>query len=132
MSYERKFLGVVAVAALVGAAGCSDRNQAEVNTQVDEAKDAIAEQVDDAGARLDQAKSDLVQAADDAAITARVKARLAESLVVGALQISVETESGVVTLSGTVANELERISAESTARSVTDVREVKNDLIIQS
>lgn len=38
----------------------------------------------------------------------------------------------VVTLSGTVPSETERLSAESIARSVAEVRDVKNELAVKS
>ena len=76
--------------------------------------------------------ADVGQALDDTAITTKVKSRFAESPAVSALAVSVETEQGVVTLSGTVPSETERLSAESIARSVAEVRDVKNELAVKS
>lgn len=64
---------------------------------------------------------------DDAAITATVKARLAADTELLPMQISVETQQGIVTLSGLVP--LAQIGrAEQIARNVNGVRDVDNQL----
>lgn len=69
--------------------------------------------------------------ADDARITTQIKAKYAESPVVRALVIRVDTDNGHVTLSGNAKNSEEKIAAESIARSVSGVRSVKNNIVIQ-
>lgn len=67
------------------------------------------------------------QALDDSGITAKVKAELAADKEVSGLQITVDTEHGKVTLSGSVpAAQIAR--AEQIARGVQGVREVDNQL----
>jgi hyperosmotically inducible protein len=66
--------------------------------------------------------------ADDAAVTARVKAVLIEDEDIQGRQIQVETRNGVVQLSGFVDSVLAQEAALKTARSVPGVREVRNDL----
>jgi hyperosmotically inducible periplasmic protein len=68
---------------------------------------------------------------DDAAITARVKAKFAESEVVGANAISVETLQGVVQLSGFAKSDAERMQAEKLARDTKGVVDVKNDVLVR-
>jgi osmotically-inducible protein OsmY len=68
---------------------------------------------------------------DDTTITTGVKARFVENRNVDAASIKVETLNGTVLLSGFAKNNLERNSAESIARSVSGVREVRNEISVR-
>ncbi|TXT40502.1 MAG: transport protein [Comamonadaceae bacterium] len=68
---------------------------------------------------------------DDAGITTLVKARMAESKVVSASSISVETLNGVVMLSGFAKNSTEKSTAESIARGVNNVKSVRNEIAVR-
>jgi hyperosmotically inducible protein len=68
---------------------------------------------------------------DDTAITTAVKARFVENKTVAASSISVETLNGTVMLSGFAKNEAERSTAESIARSVNGVKQVKNEIAVR-
>tara|TARA_R110002049_G_scaffold257422_1_gene432864 strand:- start:790 stop:1113 length:324 start_codon:yes stop_codon:yes gene_type:complete len=83
------------------------------------------------GCAVTRDQSTVGQYVDDSAITTQVKARFAESPVVSAMAISVETLNGTVQLSGFAKNASERSTAESIARSVKHVRSVKNDIVIR-
>ncbi|MDO9468449.1 MAG: BON domain-containing protein [Thiobacillus sp.] len=83
------------------------------------------------GCTVMRGQSTVGQAVDDSAITTQVKARFAESPVVSALAISVQTVHGVVQLSGFAKNVSERTTAESIARQVPNVKSVKNDIIVK-
>ena len=65
---------------------------------------------------------------DDATITTRVKSALIADKDTKATEIKVETDSGVVHLSGTVDNQQMATKAEDVAKSVKGVQAVKNDL----
>lgn len=67
---------------------------------------------------------------DDAVITTKVKARLAQEPTVSALAISVDTLDGVVILSGFVESEPQREKAIAIARGVAGVREVRGDALV--
>lgn len=69
---------------------------------------------------------------DDSILTAKVKAALIESPDTKAHQINVETKEGVVQLSGFVDNAAARTAASSVAKSVTGVKDVKNELSVKS
>lgn len=69
---------------------------------------------------------------DDATVTAKVKAALIESHETKAHQINVETMNGVVHLSGFVNNEAARSAAATIARSVTGVKDVRNNLSVKT
>ena len=68
---------------------------------------------------------------DDATITTKVKAALFDDPGVKSMQISVETMQNVVQLSGFVDSAQTKARAGELARSVTGVREVKNDLVVR-
>ncbi|PZO16438.1 MAG: transporter [Burkholderiales bacterium] len=68
---------------------------------------------------------------DDATITTRVKARMAEDKSVSATSISVETLNGTVQLSGFAKSTEERASAERLARSTPGVQAVRNGILVR-
>ena len=69
---------------------------------------------------------------DDSILTAKVKTALIESPETKAHQINVETNQGVVQLSGFVDNATAKAAATSVVMSVTGVKDVKNELSIKS
>ncbi|MBT9567833.1 MAG: BON domain-containing protein [Thiobacillus sp.] len=83
------------------------------------------------GCAVTREQSTVGQYVDDSAITTKVKAKFAESPVVSAMAINVETLNGTVQLSGFAKNASERSTAESIARSVQHVKAVKNDIVIK-
>jgi osmotically-inducible protein OsmY len=70
------------------------------------------------------------QQIDDAAITAAVKAKLAGDPDTAAINIDVDTNDAVVTLSGKVATSAERSEAERLARETDGVARVINNLTV--
>lgn len=71
------------------------------------------------------------QVIDDATVTASVKARLAEDSTTKAHQVNVETQKGVVQLTGFVDSTTARARAGELARSVDGVAIVRNDIEIR-
>jgi len=69
---------------------------------------------------------------DDAAITTSVKARFVENKTVDAGAINVQTLNGTVALSGFAKSQAEKSTAESIARNVKGVRDVRNNLTIRA
>ena len=68
----------------------------------------------------------------DSVISANVEAQLAEDRLGGLAGIIVATESGTVTLTGTVQRAERKARAAELARQVKGVKRVKNDLEIQT
>jgi osmotically-inducible protein OsmY len=68
---------------------------------------------------------------DDAGITTLVKSRMAESKLVSATAISVETMNGTVMLSGFAKSQTERTAAENIARGVNNVKSVRNEIAVR-
>ena len=69
---------------------------------------------------------------DDAALLTSVKSALAADPVTEAGEINVETQEGVVQLSGFVDNAAAKSAATNVAKSVTGVKDVKNELSVKS
>jgi hypothetical protein len=65
---------------------------------------------------------------DDAKITGAVEARFSQDSGLSSKQLGVQSENGIVTLSGTVDNEAQRDAASKQAASVEGVKEVVNNL----
>jgi hyperosmotically inducible protein len=80
----------------------------------------------DAGARMQQSSDNqtVPDKAADAWITTKVKSEFGTTKDVSATDISVSTNDGVVTLSGTVATQAEKARAERVAQSVKGVKSV--------
>jgi osmotically-inducible protein OsmY len=68
---------------------------------------------------------------DDSVITTKVKSLLAGDDFLNSFQISVETFKGIVQLSGLVNSQQAAEKAGQIARSVTGVRDVKNNLSVK-
>lgn len=70
-------------------------------------------------------------AADDGAITDRVRQRLFSDPDVKGYTVEVETKNGVVTLSGTVETERAKSKAEKLTKKVSGVKGVVNKLRVE-
>lgn len=83
------------------------------------------------GCAVTSGQSSVGQFVDDATITARVKARMAEDPSVSAMRLEVETLKGTVQLAGFATSQAEKDRAGQIARGVPDVREVRNNIIVR-
>lgn len=84
-----------------------------------------------AGCAVSRGQESVGAYVDDAGITTLVKARMAESKLVSASSISVETLNGTVMLSGFAKSLTEKSAAENIARNVNNVKLVKNEIAIR-
>lgn len=80
--------------------------------------------------QLDVGSANVKGTFSDSAVTAKIKAKLAEGHVGSLTDISVTTNNGVVTLTGTVPTEQARQQALEAARSADGVMRVENDLTV--
>jgi BON domain len=71
------------------------------------------------------------QALDEAALTSKIKSKMALDDTVRALSIDVDTKGSIVTLSGSVHSEIERAKAVQLARETAGVTGVNDRLIIK-
>jgi hyperosmotically inducible periplasmic protein len=104
----------------------SDRDGSNGDDIDDQAKDKTA----DAGSKASGAADRAGNAVTDAAITAAVKTKLLGDSKTPGMKIDVDTQHGVVTLSGEVANASERTNAVKVARGTDGVKRVVNKLTI--
>lgn len=81
---------------------------------------------DEAAETAARVRPELERRVDDAAITARVKAKLVADPEVRTFDIDVDTVGGVVTLHGVVQNAAAKAEAEKHARQTEGVRQVVN------
>ena len=106
----------------------------EAESRVEEGLERAGETLEEVGreiaAGVDRAAERVEPYVEDAAITAKVKARLTADPAVNPLTIDVDTVNGVVTLTGTVPTSSDRDLALEHARSVEGVAEVQDNLVI--
>ena len=81
-------------------------------------------------AETDTNKQSVGEYASDAMITTKVKAAFVADTSLSALDISVETQDGNVTLTGTVGTDAEVKQAADTAGGVEGVKQVQNNLTV--
>ncbi len=92
---------------------------------------ALATTIALTGCSVFSGQSSAGQYVDDATITTRVKARLANDPKASATRISVETLNGVVQLSGFATSTQEKQEAVEIARGVPDVKGVRDSIVVR-
>jgi osmotically-inducible protein OsmY len=80
--------------------------------------------------QLDVGSVGMKQTFSDSGITAKIKTKMAEHRMSSFTDVSVTTNNGVVTLTGSVPSEQARAEALQAARSADGVTRVENDLTI--
>lgn len=88
----------------------------------------FAAQAADSGTKMENAKEAVKEELSDSAITTRIKADFAKDKQVSAMKIHVDTEKGVVKLTGTAKSKDEAEKAEHIAKNTKGVVSVKNDI----
>ncbi|MBE5203254.1 molecular chaperone OsmY [Pectobacterium quasiaquaticum] len=117
--------GVVTLSGFVGSQELSTR-AVQIATQV-EGVQSVSDKL-----QVKDSQSQSVGAyADDAVITSTIKAKLLADNIVPSRKVKVETQAGVVQLSGGVDNKAQSDRAESIAKAVDGVKSVKNDLTVK-
>lgn len=101
---------VAATAAMLVFGACTRDERKEVRTEAKQATSAAANVI------------------DNAALTTKVKAALLADELVKGTQINVDSNNGVVTLSGTVDSSAHMQKAEQVAKGVSGVTQVQNNL----
>ena len=108
----------------------------EAVASAERAADDAAATLDVAGAKVERGIERLEREAqpvlEDAAITAKVKAKLAADPEVSGLAVDVDTTKGVVVLRGKVTSAAVSAEAEKLARNTAGVRAVMNRLVVEA
>jgi osmotically-inducible protein OsmY len=132
----QEVVAVVAVSLLsaVGVAGCDRPKPAEragqrIDRAADEAGRKMGETADRVADKLGEEGSKAGMAISDTEITTKVKAAIFAEPGLRTLQISVDTDHGVVTLSGSVDSTASSHRAWALAGAVAGVRRVQNRLV---
>lgn len=108
-------------------AGCGRETPAVLATE--EGPETQAPAVAEVGQAVEPADPEVAVDVEDAALTVRVKTRLMVDSRVGALDIDVGGQNGIVTLKGNVKDEQEKAAAEEVARATEGVTDVVNMII---
>jgi hyperosmotically inducible periplasmic protein len=105
----------------------ANRDLQQAGRQIREGTEKAGEAVEKGARKIDAKYGPVArEVLDDAAVTARVKARLIADPDVGALRIDVDTVDGRVTLNGKVASADERSEAAKLAQHTEGVKSVVN------
>lgn len=114
------------------ATGC-DRKPAEqpAGQAMDNAVASAQTEAGELGDTLERKADQAGQAIDDATITATIKGKYLADDTLKGLAISVDTEQGMVTLSGSVQSDSAREVATQIAQSTEGVVNVDNQLTVQ-
>lgn len=126
-SQIKPMMAVTALASsllLLAACGQQGTNST-VGQKMDRTADKVAATTSDATAKV-------ATAADDTAITAKVKAALIAEPGLKSTEINVDTKEATVTLSGTVASNELRDRAKQIASSTSGVKNVVDNLVVKS
>ena len=83
------------------------------------------------GCQVLRGERSVSQYSQDSSITSKVKYRLAKSDEISASRVQVETDKGVVLLSGFVINDYQKALAVRLAKSVDGVKSIKNNLVTE-
>lgn len=121
MRTRTSMLCAVAAAALL-AGGCEQQSASRSTSQ----------KLDQMAPKIADAASTVSAAADDAAITARVRAALIAEPGLKSMAVNVETKDGTVTLSGNVDNADLHEKAKQAASSTPGVKGVIDNLTVKT
>jgi len=111
-------------AAFSGSAAADDRRSGAMSPGSSTTERSSSDMRSDTG-------SSVGQFIDDATVTTRVKTRFATDEQVSALNIDVDTNDGVVQLSGYAGSESEKARAAAIASEVPDVKSVQNNIVVR-
>jgi len=128
-SLQRKtmLISLVIGTAMAGVA-CQQRSPATVGQKMDRPSETATTAANAAKDAMNRPAN----AVDDAAITAKVKTAIMAEPGLKSTEINVDTKDAVVTLTGTVPSAPLKDRAKEIASSVTGVRSVQDNLVMQS
>ena len=130
---KQPFLMSVLAVMLLGLCACSDNGSAEkVGQKIDKAAESAKETLAESSDAIRQKAEKVDTAMGDVALAAKVKAEIRKDSALKASDISVDSQGGVVVLSGMVEKPEDAIRAVQIARRVDDVKSVENKLSVRS
>jgi hyperosmotically inducible periplasmic protein len=135
MELKPALLVVALAAAAVVTAGCEQRGATDTASKRDTASGSMAQTsppTPPSTSTNTPPGTKVANAADDAAITAKVKAAILAEPGLKSLQINVDTKDQTVTLSGNVASDQMRDRAKQIAMSTEGVKNVVDNLSVKT
>lgn len=117
----------LALAAMLAASACTDRTADEAKRNADAAVDAGKVAAD----KVAEVASATGAAVSDGWITAKLKAKFADEVVLNGSDITVDTKEHAVTLSGSVLSPQARTRAVEIANGTEGVRLVVSHLVVR-
>jgi hyperosmotically inducible periplasmic protein len=130
MSMKPTLLVAALAAATLATVGCEQRSADGVGRSVGQS--TASQRTDTMQAKVAQSADKVAPQADDAAITAKVKAAILTEPGLKSLQINVDTKNATVTLSGNVDSDMLRDRAKQIAMATEGVRDVVDNLSIKT
>jgi hyperosmotically inducible protein len=112
-------------------AGCERRNPDEAGAQSSGAPSSRSESSGSSQSGSGSSMGRTERAVDDSVITTKAKSALLADTTVKGSEIHVETNKGIVTLSGAVDNERQRARAASIVRGIDGVKSVENKMTVK-
>ncbi|APV48921.1 hypothetical protein BWI17_04015 [Betaproteobacteria bacterium GR16-43] len=119
---------VAAVAIALGALVLAACDRQEMNAKADRAVAKTEAAADTAARKTGEVVAKIEKTAEEAAITASVKAALVKDPELSALRIDVDTTGSIVTMNGTAPNAAAAKRAENLAIATSGVTAVNNNL----
>lgn len=135
---DNKFKAVFASMMIVsGLVACDNSGPAEkAGKKIDQATENVTTSVSNAADKADQTITKQAniagQAIDDTTITAKVKSALLNEPGMQSMKITVDTEKGIVTLSGSADSQAKIDKAIKLAGAVDGVQSVKSKLVVSN
>jgi len=119
--------------ALLGLAACDNPRPAETaGKKIDQAVDKMGQKVDQFAERAKEQGEKAGQAMDDTKITAAVKAGILTEPGLKVLKVDVDTQNGMVTLTGSADSDQDVQKATQIASAVQGVKSVDNRLAVST
>ncbi|MGM0429210.1 MAG: BON domain-containing protein [Pseudomonadota bacterium] len=111
--------------------GCSEAETEKAESKAESAMQETEENAKEAKSYTEQKADDAGEYVDDAVITTKVKAVIFEDDNLSSMDINVETNNGIVQLSGFVEDEADIDTAENLAATVKGVKDIENDIQVR-
>ncbi|MGM7318720.1 BON domain-containing protein [Idiomarina sp. ST10R2A5] len=111
--------------------GCSEAETEKAESKAESAMQETEEKAKEAKSYTEQKAKDAGEYVDDAVITTKVKAVIFEDDNLSSMDINVETNNGIVQLSGFVDDEANIDTAENLAATVKGVKDIENDIQVR-
>ncbi len=111
--------------------GCSEAETEEAESKAENAMQETEDKAQEAKSYTEEKAEDAGEYVDDAVITTKVKAVIFEDDNLSSMDINVETNNGIVQLSGFVEDEADIDTAENLAATVKGVKDIENDIQVR-